>query len=426
MITAPIPDNEEERLSDLGLVKILDTPPEERFDRLVQLAAHIFEVPISYVALVDSDRQWFKAKVGITAKQTARDISFCGHAILKDEPLVVLDASRDDRFFDNTLVTGETHFRFYVGQPLRGPHGHNVGTLCIVDTRPRDINDRQLETLKRISAIAEHELNLIDLIDTQQSLIQTQKELMATHERLAVELKEAGAYVHSLLPEKLQLGQIVTDYQFISSSQLGGDMLGYHWLDGKEGARLAMYLLDVSGHGVGASLLSVSVLNTIRRQTFSGVAFENPAAVLSGLNLAFPIEENHGRLITAWYGVYHPQSRLLEYASAGSPPAIVLNPSDDPKLLGHSDPVLGFDPDVKYGSDQLEIAPGTRLWLYSDGAFELRSAEGQMLGIEGLTALLAEAVAAPRGVEYVTQKLRAFQGRENFDDDLSLLEVTFE
>jgi len=186
-----------------------------------------------------------------------------------------------------------------------------------------------------------------------------------------------------------------------------------------------MYLLDVTGHGVGASLLSVSALNTIRRQTLSDVAFDSPASVLSGLNLAFPIEENNGRLITAWYGVYHPQSRLLEYASAGSPPAIVLNASDDPKLLGQSDPVLGFDPDVKYGSDQLEIAPGARMWLYSDGAFELRSAEGQMLGIEGLTSLLAEAVRASRGVDYVTQKLQAFQGREHFDDDLSLLEVTF-
>jgi len=425
VIKAPIPENEEERLADLGLLKILDTPSEERFDRLVQLAAHIFEVPISYVALVAADRQWFKAKVGITAEQTGRDVSFCGHAILKDEPLVVLDASQDDRFFDNPMVTGEPHVRFYVGQPLRGPHGQNVGTMCIVDTKPRDINDRELETLKRLSAIAEYELNLIDLIDTQQNLIQTQKELMATQERLAAELKEAEAYVHSLLPEKLQLGQIVTDYQFISSSQLGGDMLGHHWLDGKEGDRLAMYLLDVSGHGVGASLLSVSALNTIRRQTLADVAFDSPASVLSGLNLAFPIEENNGRLITAWYGVYHPQSRLLEYASAGSPPAIVLNASDDPKLLGQSDPVLGFDPDVKYGSDQLEVAPGARMWLYSDGAFELRSAEGQMLGIEGLTSLLAEAVSAPRGVEYVTQKLQAFQGKEHFDDDLSLLEVTF-
>ncbi|HAV63057.1 MAG TPA: GGDEF domain-containing protein, partial [Verrucomicrobiales bacterium] len=122
-----IPANEPERLAALRALGILDTPKEERFDRLCRLAARVFDVPIAIVSLVDSNRQWFKSCIGLEATQTGRDVSFCGHAILERETLVIPDARKDARFHDNPLVTGAPHIRFYAGRIVRGPGRHNLG-----------------------------------------------------------------------------------------------------------------------------------------------------------------------------------------------------------------------------------------------------------------------------------------------------------
>ncbi len=134
---APIPDNERERLQALERCQILDTPPEESYDRLTRLAAQLFSAPISVVSLVDKDRQFFKSKVGLDLTGTERDYAFCAHALLQSEPFVVLDASRDPRFRDNPLVTGFPGIRFYCGAPITTPDNQAIGTLCVIDTEPR-------------------------------------------------------------------------------------------------------------------------------------------------------------------------------------------------------------------------------------------------------------------------------------------------
>ncbi len=136
MQAAPLPADEAQRLQALRELLILDTPPEERFDRIARFAAEEFEVPTALVSLVDAERQWFKAKVGFTPCESPRSTSFCGHAILQDEPLVVEDALLDPRFADNPLVVGEPFIRFYAGAPLRLPGGARVGTLCLIDAKP--------------------------------------------------------------------------------------------------------------------------------------------------------------------------------------------------------------------------------------------------------------------------------------------------
>ena len=141
MIPAPIPNDEAQRLQALREMLILDTPPEERFDRVVQFAAEEFDMPIVLVSLVDASRQWFKARVGMDVCETARAPSFCGHAILKPEMLVVEDALEDERFHDNPLVCGDPRIRFYAGAPLQLPGGEIVGTLCLIDHRPRTLDD---------------------------------------------------------------------------------------------------------------------------------------------------------------------------------------------------------------------------------------------------------------------------------------------
>ncbi|WP_306397817.1 GAF domain-containing protein [Telluria beijingensis] len=158
MQVAAIPDNEAARLAALYELLILDTPPEERFDRIAAFAAQEFEVPIAVVTLVDAERQWFKAKVGIDACETGRDISFCAHAILQEDIMVVPDAQADPRFAQNPQVTGNPHIRFYAGAPLILPSGLRLGTLCVVDTRPRTFDALDLGILGTLRDLAVMEL----------------------------------------------------------------------------------------------------------------------------------------------------------------------------------------------------------------------------------------------------------------------------
>lgn len=157
-----IPDDEAQRIATLHALNILDTPLEERFDRITRLARHILAVPVALVSLVDSKRQWFKSCQGLDVRETPRNISFCGHAILGSDVFVVEDALLDARFADNPLVIGEPHIRFYAGQPLRTKNGSGLGTLCIIDYKPRHLSETELTLLRDLAAMVEDELDVHD------------------------------------------------------------------------------------------------------------------------------------------------------------------------------------------------------------------------------------------------------------------------
>lgn len=158
MIAAPTPDNEAERLAALFALLILDTPREQRFDKIVEFAAAEFDVPIALISLVDRERQWFKSGVGLSACETGRDVSFCGHAIMHTEIMEVPDAAADVRFSDNPLVTGPPHIRYYAGAPLALPDGIALGTLCLIDTRPRRLDEIELAILRTLRNLVMQEL----------------------------------------------------------------------------------------------------------------------------------------------------------------------------------------------------------------------------------------------------------------------------
>ncbi|CAI3788899.1 hypothetical protein AHFPHNDE_02584 [Pseudomonas sp. MM227] len=163
MLAPAKPVHEEERVHALHALNILDTRPEERFDRLTRLARRLFDVPIALVSLVDSDRQWFKSCQGMAATETPRDVSFCAHAILSDQILMIPDAGSDERFHDNPLVTGEPRIRFYAGCPLKVGNGSNVGTLCLLDTRPRVLDAEERGLLLDLASMAEREIAALQL-----------------------------------------------------------------------------------------------------------------------------------------------------------------------------------------------------------------------------------------------------------------------
>jgi len=170
---APLPKNEAKRLKVLWQYEVLDTVPEEVFDDLTELAAHICEAPVALISLVDEQRQWFKSRVGISTRETTRDISFCAHAILQDGLFVISDATKDPRFRTNPLVTGAQKIRFYAGVPLRSPDGYALGTLCVLDQKPRQLRPPQKRALL---VLARH-------VETQLELRRHAKELAAAREQ---------------------------------------------------------------------------------------------------------------------------------------------------------------------------------------------------------------------------------------------------
>ena len=163
MLAAPLPADDAARVAALRSINVLDTPPEERFDRLTRLAKRLFGVPIALVSLVDADRQWFKSCIGLNVSETSRDVSFCGHAILRDDILMIPDALLDERFHDNPLVTDEPHIRFYAGCPLQVPGGSKLGTLCLLDVKARELDDEERELLRDLARMAEQELAAVQM-----------------------------------------------------------------------------------------------------------------------------------------------------------------------------------------------------------------------------------------------------------------------
>jgi diguanylate cyclase (GGDEF)-like protein len=163
MIFPPKPADEPARLATLRALNVLDSAPEERFDRLTRLARRLFGVPIALVSLVDSDRQWFKSCIGLPVSETPRDVSFCAHAILSDELLLVPDTLNDARFHDNPLVLDKPGIRFYAGCPLTVPNGSKLGTLCLIDVEPREFDAEDRELLRDLGRMAEQELAALHL-----------------------------------------------------------------------------------------------------------------------------------------------------------------------------------------------------------------------------------------------------------------------
>lgn len=172
----PVPKNEMDRLRALRSYKILDTKPEERFDELTELAAIICGVPISLMTLIDAERQWFKSKVGLEIQETPRAQAFCTHAIMQPEMFVVPDASKDDRFAANPLVTGDLHIRFYAGAPLVSADGHLLGTMCVIDRQPRELSDEQLRALRILSR------QVVDHMEMRSNLLELKAGLKARDE----------------------------------------------------------------------------------------------------------------------------------------------------------------------------------------------------------------------------------------------------
>ncbi len=238
------------------------------------------------------------------------------------------------------------------------------------------------------------------------------------------ELETASRYVQSLLPQPIRDGPVRTEWRFQPSAELGGDAFGHFALDS---GRFVGYVIDVSGHGISAAVHTVSVLNVLRQRALPGVDFGDPAQVLSRLNAMFPMDAHGGLFFTLWYGVYDVASRRLRYASAGHHPAYLVDAARSRlQPLQTRNPMVGALPIDTFRAAEVVVPPGSTLHIFSDGVYEIDTADGRQWGIGDFTPLLLQppepGLSEPERLFRAVQELRR---PGPWADDVSLLAVTF-
>ncbi|MEL7034786.1 MAG: SpoIIE family protein phosphatase [Cyanobacteria bacterium J06592_8] len=250
--------------------------------------------------------------------------------------------------------------------------------------------------------------------------LQTQKQLLET------ELAEAAEYVQSLLPAPTQT-PLKIEAKFIPSRQLGGDCFDYCWLDSEY---LSIYLMDTAGHGLRATLPSISVLNLLRSRTLANIDYYQPSDVLKGLNNTFQMSYQNDKYFTIWYGVYNRITRKLTYASAGHPPAILLSGRNQKNLqiqrLKTPGMPVGMFLEAEYIDDDCEIQDDSELFIFSDGVYEIHQPDGSIWGLDAFIQLLAESnsdTSTSSQLDTILNFIQELNFGNPFEDDFSLLKI---
>jgi len=316
---------------------------------------------------------------------------FRGHPKLKDVPLIVLSSKEE-------AITKADAFEV----------GANDYLVKLPD---------KIELIARIRYHSKGYIALLERNEMYQALLESK-------EALAHELNRAAEYVISLLPAPLKKGMVLSEWMFVPSADLGGDSFGYHWIDSDH---FAVYLLDVCDHGVGPALLSVSALNVLRSQTLPHTDFRDPASVLNTLNETFVMEKQNNLYFTIWYGVFNKNTRILNYGSAGHPPALLFTPDGVIHELITKNLIVGHLPKFPYKSAQIEVPVGSKFYVFSDGVYEVEVEHGKMWTLEVMRDLLkSEMTDNNDELEKLHLYLQDLNKDDNLPDDFSILKLNFE
>jgi sigma-B regulation protein RsbU (phosphoserine phosphatase) len=378
------------------------------------------------VLLVDDQRMVGEAVRRMVAGEPNLVFEFCQKP---DEAMAAAERFRPTVILQDLVmpgIDGLTLVESYRANPLT----RDVPTIVLssqedpvvkADAFARGANDYLVKLPDRIEVLARlrhHSQGYTHLLQRNAAF----EALAASQKRLAGELADAADYVRSQLPAPLT-GPLTVRWDFESCSSVGGDAFGYHWLDDEH---FAVYLLDVCGHGVGAALLSVSVMNTLSQRSLQGADLRAPDQVLARLNTVFTMTRHNDMYFTIWYGVYHAPSRQLRYATAAHPPALLFAPGgapDAPAQLGIPALPIGAMEDVDYQAGEMTVPAGSRLYVYSDGVYEVQMPDGREMALEDFISLVAE---PPAGITSVRAAVSQLQGKTQFDDDFSLIELVFD
>jgi serine phosphatase RsbU (regulator of sigma subunit) len=359
-----------------------------------------------------------------------------GHIFLSGKGEIINDTASDFRF-----VKGLLPIRSMLCVPLK-TQKEVIGVINLSTQKPSrfDASDLKLASvLASQAAVAIENAKLFNTLEqkvlertlqltrTNERLLDEIKERQRTQNRLDGELAEAAAYVKTVIPRPIKKGPVMVDWRFVPSASLGGDLFGYHWLDEDH---LGIYLLDVSGHGVGAALLSVSIINVLRSQALPHTEFKDPRGVLKALNNMFLAERHNDLFFTLWYGVYHRADRVLEYASGGHPPALLLCDSSaaGQSAIRLSTPnfVIGGRPNLNYQKKTQQIPHGSRLYIYTDGVYEVSQSDGSLWGLDDFLTFMSQTTSGTSSaLDELLTYVRKMNPQAHFEDDFTILEIVF-
>jgi hypothetical protein len=386
MLKGSSPAADAARADALHALDILDTPREERFDRIVRAARAVFDVPMVALNFIDMDRQWTKAEAGLPGlENTPLEEAMCWTTVRKGDVLVVPDASADDRFSDYPFVASDPNIRFYAGQPLRASGGEPVGSLCILDTKPRQLSDKETQVLAEMGRWVEQELEL------------------------QRELDHAAEVQRVLLPHTVP---DLPGYQLagrcVPSRALSGDFFYWHALpDGK----LQLHVVDVMGKGIPAALIAASLRATLvgaARFSDQGLAFHR-AAVASEQLLS-----DAGSFGTVFSARLEPSTGRIDYVDAGHGLAFVFS-ADGYRRLHRSGPPMGALPDQQWEVHGTVLEPGETLVVVSDGFLDFFATLDETLE----QARAAGIVALPP--EELVERAVAYAGMKGHEDDITVV-----
>jgi serine phosphatase RsbU (regulator of sigma subunit) len=375
------PEQEAERLRALTALRVMDTPREERFDRVVRLAQRLFDVPMVAISLLDADRQWHKGSVGFDVRETPRTEAFCNTTIEQAGPFVVSDAASDEGFRTNPLVTADPGVRFYAGQPLAAPGGQRVGSLCILDSRPRDIAPAELQLLRDLADWVERELALEE------------------------ELVRASEVQRRLLPRE---PPVLPGYDVagrcVPARAVGGDFFDWFPL----GDDLQVVLADVMGKGVAAAIIAAGVRSLVRGTSRFATLQEamNRAAASLDEDLS-----DTGTFATLFCGRLTPATGALSYVDAGHGLTGVVRASGLLRRLVSDGLPLGVGLGGTLRAHGTRLAPGDTLVCVSDGFLDFFETSG-----EALVAALRIVQTSSSAAEMVESMCRLGTTEEQADD----------
>lgn len=367
-------------------LKIVDTPPEERFDRITRLAKELFGVETAAVTIIDHDRQWFKSRAGTSLVEGDRRAAFCDFTIRKPEVLNVADASKDFRFSDNPLVLGDPNIRFYAGYPLEAPSGENVGALCIFDPNPREFSAKDEELLKDLA-------------------LWVTKEMM-----IEKELSRAEEVQQTLLPKKRAgLNGYDSAGGCKSARTVGGDF--YDWYDVEGGE--VFTLVDVMGKGMGSAIIAATVRAVLRSGSRSADIVQ--AVEVAAMTLDSDLN-NLGSFATLFHAQLDTDSGHIRFIDAGHGLSMVLRADGSKIRLVSENPPLGMGIGTVWEEQSFELNPGDTLVSVSDGVLDLF--DGKLSSLEKIEEIVRNSESA----QVAVQKVLALAG-STAPDDVTILVI---
>lgn len=261
-------------------------------------------------------------------------------------------------------------------------------------------------------------------INAGQRVVNLERAIRRQNRRMAQDLAAGARYVQSMIPPPVPDGDPAIDWLYVPAADLAGDTLGFHWIDAD---RCALYVLDVTGHGLDAALLSVTVLNVLRSMSLPATDFGRPSQVVATLNDKFPMEEHEDRCFTIWYGVYNRHTRELAWAGGGHPDALLLVPdgaSDWRQRLSSTGPLMGMLSGVEFGEKSIDVPAGAHLFLVSDGAYEIDRPGQAQWTYDEMADFLAQH-AAHQPLAALWQHVQEIGGQTTLADDFTALQLRF-